>query len=82
MDRKPQSLSGNEALQKDHFAESVAKLTLLLQTFGLLDAPAGMDIRRRWTSKIITLSNVAWELSVFDGLLTNLITAEYERYGH
>jgi hypothetical protein len=44
MDRKSQSLSRTEALQKDHFAESVVMLTFLLQTFGLLNAPADMDI--------------------------------------
>lgn len=82
MYRKSRSLSGTEALQKDHFAESVFMLTFLHQTFGLLNAPADVDIWRRWTNKIITLSNVVWERSVFDGLFTNLVTAEYERYGH
>jgi hypothetical protein len=44
MDRKTQSLSGTAALQKDHFAESVVMLTFLFETFGLLNAPADMDM--------------------------------------
>jgi hypothetical protein len=44
MYRKSQSLSGTEALQKDPFTQSVVMLTFLLQTFGLLNVPADMDI--------------------------------------
>jgi hypothetical protein len=44
MDRKSQPLSGTEAMQSEHFAESAVRLTFILQTTVLLNAPVDMNI--------------------------------------